>query len=291
MGLMKELNDLNAIYQKMNEGDGTYTVTKADKKGNTPAWQGYKSGKKNVKTGKPLYKAADHLKDEVEDNSPVGHYLDELKKATLASYAKKATTDLANRSFDHGESEKRQFEPDAADEKETKKQTARQRGIDRAADKLAKEETDFQPSEIVVKLVESGKFSKEEIWKIVEVEEETVKKSQTLDELKKSTLGSYIAKGSKDLANRRFDQGDSEKRKYEPDEEDDKEDKKLDKREQGIARAAKKLSKEGYQRNPEKGEEEERKRNKKVPGERTPMPPRGDKRREDFERWYAANVR
>ena len=48
---------------------------------------------------------------------------------------------------------------------------------------------------------------------------------------------------------------------------------------------------EGYQRNPEKGEEEERKRSKKVRGERTPMPPRGDKRREDFERWYAANVR
>ena len=39
-----------------------YTVTNADKAGNTPAWKGYKSGKKNVKTGKPLYKAADHLK-------------------------------------------------------------------------------------------------------------------------------------------------------------------------------------------------------------------------------------
>ena len=49
--------------------------------------------------------------------------------------------------------------------------------------------------------------------------------------------------------------------------------------------------KEGYQRNPEKGEAEERKRSKKVRGERTPMPPRGDKRREDFEKWYAANVR
>ena len=44
----------------------TYTVTAADKKGNTPAWQGYKAGKKNVKTGKPLYKPADHLKDELE---------------------------------------------------------------------------------------------------------------------------------------------------------------------------------------------------------------------------------
>ena len=40
-----------------------YTVTAADKKGNTPAWKGYKAGKKNVKTGKPLYKAADHVKE------------------------------------------------------------------------------------------------------------------------------------------------------------------------------------------------------------------------------------
>ena len=123
---------------------------------------------------------------------------------------------------------------------------------------------------------------------------------EQIDELSKKTMGSYIAKGAKDLADRRFDQGDSEKRKYDPDEADDKEDKKLDKREQGIARAAKKLSKEGYQRDPEGGEEKARQRRRsqkggdrteKVRGERTPMPPRGDKRREDFERWYAANVR
>ena len=41
-----------------------YTVTNADKKGNTPAYQAYKAGKKNVKTGKPMYKAADHMKEE-----------------------------------------------------------------------------------------------------------------------------------------------------------------------------------------------------------------------------------
>ena len=41
-----------------------YTVTRADIKANTPAAQGLKSGKKNVKTGEPLYKAADHLKKE-----------------------------------------------------------------------------------------------------------------------------------------------------------------------------------------------------------------------------------
>ena len=47
---------------------------------------------------------------------------------------------------------------------------------------------------------------------------------------------------------------------------------------------------EGYQRNPEKGEAEERKAEKKRKASGA-MPPRGDKRREDFERWYAANVR
>ena len=63
----------NAIQKKKGgkpDGQDTrkeaYTVTNADKKGNTPAYQGYKAGKKNVKTGKPLYKAADHLKDDVE---------------------------------------------------------------------------------------------------------------------------------------------------------------------------------------------------------------------------------
>ena len=65
MGLMKELNDLNGIYKGMYDVDEAMVVTNADKKGNTPAYQGYKSGKKG-KDGKPLYKAADHLKDDVE---------------------------------------------------------------------------------------------------------------------------------------------------------------------------------------------------------------------------------
>ena len=50
------------------EGDlitDEYTVTNADKKGNTVAWQRYKQNVKNVKTGKPLYKAADHVKEEI----------------------------------------------------------------------------------------------------------------------------------------------------------------------------------------------------------------------------------
>ena len=51
-------------------------LTKADKKGNTPAWQN--RDKKNVKTGEPLYKKADHLKkEEVE--------IETLKKMELFS--------------------------------------------------------------------------------------------------------------------------------------------------------------------------------------------------------------
>ena len=76
MGLMKELSDLNAIYRKMTEvdeavyggkkeapKDNRMVVTNADKKGNTPAYQNMKKGMKG-KDGKPMYKAADHMKEE-----------------------------------------------------------------------------------------------------------------------------------------------------------------------------------------------------------------------------------
>ena len=40
-----------------------YEVTNADKKGNTPAYLGLKAGKKSKIDGKPMYKAADHMKE------------------------------------------------------------------------------------------------------------------------------------------------------------------------------------------------------------------------------------
>lgn len=43
--------------------------------------------------------------------------------------------------------------------------------------------------------------------------------------------------------------------------------------------------------NPEKADADYKKKYGHVRGEKTPMPPRGDKRREDFEKWYAKNVR
>ena len=50
------------------EVEEAYTVTNADKKGNTPAYQNFKKGMKG-KDGKPLYKAADHMKE--EEISPI----------------------------------------------------------------------------------------------------------------------------------------------------------------------------------------------------------------------------
>ena len=45
------------------EVEEAYTVTNADKKGNTKAYQNFKAGMKG-KDGKPLYKAADHMTEE-----------------------------------------------------------------------------------------------------------------------------------------------------------------------------------------------------------------------------------
>ena len=71
----KQLHALSKIYQEAVYGgakkeapkDNRLVVTAADKKANTKAYQNYKSGNK-------AYKAADHLKDEVE-------YATEAKKS------------------------------------------------------------------------------------------------------------------------------------------------------------------------------------------------------------------
>ena len=50
--------------EEVEEIDEAMTVTNADKKGNTPAYQNYIKGMKSKVTGKPMYKAADHMKDD-----------------------------------------------------------------------------------------------------------------------------------------------------------------------------------------------------------------------------------
>ncbi len=191
MGLMKELNDLNAIYLKMHEQEVSedqtkgYVVTAADKKANTPAWQGYKKGVKSKVTGKPLYRAADHLKNE-------GY--EEKKKGEVLSAMKKQGRKLSDKDKN------------------------------KIADKVVKDKGDTSKSD--------DRYAYEDhVWDKV---------ADMLTELGKLNDVEFRV--------------------------------------------------EGYQRNPEKGEKEDRKY-EKVRGERTPMPPRGNKRREEFERWYAANVR
>ena len=80
---MKELAELNAIYQKMStpDIDEAMIVTNADKKGNTPAYQNFKKGMKK-KDGTPMYKAADHMKEEEE-------VIDEKMNAGLRAYIDK----------------------------------------------------------------------------------------------------------------------------------------------------------------------------------------------------------
>jgi len=59
-------------------------VTNADKKGNTPAYQNYKKGMKG-KDGKPMYKAADHMKEATHSKDIQG-YADAYSDVQEMSY-------------------------------------------------------------------------------------------------------------------------------------------------------------------------------------------------------------
>ena len=56
--------DGKVIEHDVEDVEEAYTVTNADKKANTPAYQNFKKGMKSKTTGKPMYKAADHMKEE-----------------------------------------------------------------------------------------------------------------------------------------------------------------------------------------------------------------------------------
>ena len=56
--------DGKVIEHDVEEVEEAMVVTNADKKANTPACQNFKKGMKSKTTGKPMYKAADHMKEE-----------------------------------------------------------------------------------------------------------------------------------------------------------------------------------------------------------------------------------
>ncbi len=72
------------VIEHEEEVEEAYTVTNADKKANTPAYQNFKKGMKG-KDGKPLYKAADHMKE--EEISPIDSVLspEELERVAQIS--------------------------------------------------------------------------------------------------------------------------------------------------------------------------------------------------------------
>ena len=75
----KETKEWDEFFGDLELVEGApYTVTNADKSGNTKAYQGLKSGKKNAITGKPLYKAAPHLKLDKAHTELEGEDLQEI---------------------------------------------------------------------------------------------------------------------------------------------------------------------------------------------------------------------
>ena len=110
-----------AASKRKEEAKEEYTVTNADKKGNTPAWQGYKSGKKNAKTGKPLYKKADHVKD--ESVTPLMSFKTFIAEGnpTTRMLSKSKTQQTGNISADRGTDAKKNKESRKGLEKDLKK--------------------------------------------------------------------------------------------------------------------------------------------------------------------------
>jgi len=166
MGLMKELNDLNSIYQNMYSEDENkgYVVTNADKKGNTPAYQAYKAGKKK-KDGKPMYRAADHLKNE------------ELELESVGTAVDKALGAVGDTAKEVGKGAAGAVKVASKVVKGTAKAAGRIAGTPAGAVKAIKKgyksaanDESFEFSPEVEKLIESGKFTMEEIAKISGVE-------------------------------------------------------------------------------------------------------------------------
>jgi hypothetical protein len=104
------------------------------------------------------------MKEETEEVAEEIEQIEELKKSTMGSYVKKASSNLADRSFDHGESEHRQYgmgdddEKDKEVERDEKKIETRKQGISRAATKLSKEEIDQAAATILEYESKDGKF-------------------------------------------------------------------------------------------------------------------------------------
>jgi len=223
-----------------------------DKKGNSlnPVDIEKRKKKEDDLAGSPKNEELQQIRSLVEKEVKVKDTRRVVDAIRAYDKSKDASRD-ATYDTDEGDKEKAEIE---------KKYAAKERGeIDKDDPnwKKRKYHTGIHGEEVeaLKRLVESGKFSDEEIESMAwDVYEGLVEPAGTSD--------AAVDKATRKAATRKF----------------------------GNTTPPKAKIPEGYQRNPEKGEEEERKAEKRRK-ESGRMPPRGDKRREDFEKWYAANVR
>ena len=285
----KQLHSLSKIYQEAVYGgakkeapkDTRLVVTAADKKANTKAYQNYKAGNK-------AYKAADHLKDEVEyateakkeprwqDDDCDGKWYEKSdvdgkiskreKKAKEKAYAKESYSD-----WRQDLKEIPDYDQIPVDSK---------KGNEKISEKKVKNSVKINPTMEEETQVDEGVYEKQ-------------KTKEVMGALKKRDLKTDVKKKiAADIVKKKGDTSKSDDRYAYEDHVWDK-----------VADMLTELGKlndvsyrvEGYQRNPEEGERKERaaaKKGEAIRGQaRRKMPPRGNKDREEFERWYAANVR
>ena len=285
----KQLHALSKIYKEAVYGgakkeapkDTRLVVTAADKKANTKAYQNYKAGNK-------AYKAADHLKTE---DAKYGYDKD---GNSLNPKDKKAKKDYDGDGKVESGTDEYKGSVDKAIKKAMKKEsysdwrqdlkeipdydqipTDSKKSNEKISEKKVKNTVKINPTMEEETQVDEGVYEKQ-------------KTKEVMGALKKRDLKTDVKKKiAADIVKKKGDTSKSDDRYAYEDHVWDK-----------VADMLTELGKlndvsyrvEGYQRNPEKGEKQDRKY-EKVRGERTPMPPRGNKRREEFERWYAANVR
>ena len=92
----KALNRRDPKQNPKHTANEAYTVNQADKTSNTPAYQGYKAGKKNKLTGEPLYKKG-NMKENLVTISNIN------VKPSFYNDEKNAIKDILKKNFNLGE--------------------------------------------------------------------------------------------------------------------------------------------------------------------------------------------
>ena len=126
--LIEEVHAQQLEYLKEYGGptDKPMLIVKADKTGNTKAYQNYKAGMKSKVTGKPIYQAADHMKNESLEDAYLKVY--EGKQESGRSEFGKASVRNMRRSGYGGNDAARIGQPEKRGEAHSKRETEHKAG-------------------------------------------------------------------------------------------------------------------------------------------------------------------